>query len=373
MPLRLCQQMAPDFGTFERYNAICDTDSMSSMKNLLASLLNPIRKIVSQSPQLQKLIYETINRQEFNNLYEHEKMLADTMRIETYKRAIDKHITADDVVLDLGTGTGILSFFAAKKRAKKVYAIDHSNFIEIAKKVAQANHLENIQFVQTNSRSFHSERQFDFIIHEQMGDYLFNEDMIANLLDLRTRLLKPGGQILPGKFELYIEPVDLHEEFNVPFIWENDIYGIDFGFLENHYEVLDEFKSRNYRQEWIEAASVKEFLCEPEPALTFDLMTLNSEKEIPRSIRVEKTITKQGMFDGFCLYFKAIFDGEISLDTSPKSTYTHWGNCMFRIESRACSENDKISYEFSLPNLLDIRTWSVTIDKNRKRNPPIQY
>jgi len=333
---------------------------MSYFKNVITFFLNPIRKMVSLSPQLQKFIYEIINRQEFGNLYEHEKMLADTKRIETYKRAIDKHISSDDVVLDLGTGTGILSFFASKNEAKKIYAIDHSDFIKIAQEVAKQNNFENIEFFQVNSRDFNPEIKFDVIIHEQMGDYLFNENMIANLLDLKKRLLKAGGKILPGKFEFYVEPVDLHEEFNVPFIWENELYGIDFSFLKTQHEALDEFIEVDYKQEWIDAASVKEFLCEPEPVLSFDLMGLNSEGDIPRSIEVEKDIIKKGMLDGFCMYFKAIFDEEITLDTSPKSEYTHWGNCMFRIETRTCNGNEKIKFTISFPDLLDIRTWSVS-------------
>jgi protein arginine N-methyltransferase 1 len=333
---------------------------MSYFKNIITFFLNPIRKTVSLSPQLQKFVYEIINRREFGNLYEHEKMLADKKRIETYKRAIDKHITSDDVVLDLGTGTGILSFFASKNKAKKIYAIDHSNLIKIAQKVAKYNNFENIEFVQVNSRDFNPEIKFDVIIHEQMGDYLFNENMIDNLLDLKSRLLKAGGKILPGKFEFYVEPVDLHEEFNVPFIWENELYGIDFSFLKTDHETLDEFIEVGYKQEWIDAASVKEFLCKPDPVLSFDLMGLNSEGDIHRLIEVEKNIIKKGMLDGFCMYFKAIFDEEITLDTSPKSEYTHWGNCIFRIEPRACNGNEKINFTLSFPDLLDIRTWSVS-------------
>jgi len=74
---------------------------------------------LGSSPRLRVLLYDLSNRQEFGDLYEHEKMLADTVRIDTYKRAIQKHIGPEDVVLELGTGFGILAFFAAKQDAKK--------------------------------------------------------------------------------------------------------------------------------------------------------------------------------------------------------------------------------------------------------------
>ena len=62
-----------------------------------------------------RLIYEKINIHEFSDLYEHEKMLADQSRINKYYEAIQRYINPGDVVLDLGTGTGILIFSVAKK------------------------------------------------------------------------------------------------------------------------------------------------------------------------------------------------------------------------------------------------------------------
>uniref|UniRef100_A0A914X1K6 Uncharacterized protein n=1 Tax=Plectus sambesii TaxID=2011161 RepID=A0A914X1K6_9BILA len=52
----------------------------------------------------------------------HEEMLKDEVRTLTYRNAIyhNKHLFKGKVVLDVGSGTGILSMFAAKAGAKKV-------------------------------------------------------------------------------------------------------------------------------------------------------------------------------------------------------------------------------------------------------------
>ena len=333
---------------------------MNTLRKLVIKLLRFIRNILFSSPKLRSLLYDYDNKEEFGALYEHEKMLADSVRTDTYKRAIQKYIGTEDVVLDLGTGSGILSFFAAKQNAKKIYAIDHSNFIEIAQKIAKHNNLQNIEFVQTNSRDFQTKVKFDVIIHEQIGDYLFNENMIENLLDLKKRLLKPNGTIIPGKFELFLEPVSLKDEFNIPFIWENKLYGIDFGFLKQYSQELEQFKAVDYFQQWLAADAVKNFLCEPSPIMFFNLNKMQSEKEILRTLPISKKVAKHENLDGFCLFFNVIFDDEISFDTSPLSEKTHWGNCFFRVERRECLIGEEIQYTFNMQDLLNITTWSVS-------------
>ncbi len=67
-----------------------------------------------------------------------------------------------------------ISLATSMNKPKKVYAIDHSDFIEVAKEIAKQNNFENTEFIETTSRKFNPDVKFDVIIHEQMGDYLFN-------------------------------------------------------------------------------------------------------------------------------------------------------------------------------------------------------
>ena len=73
----------------------------------------------------------------------HEEMLKDTVRTESYRKAItgNKHLFKDKVVLDVGCGTGILSMFAAQAGAKKVIAVECSGIIDSARKIIKANGL----------------------------------------------------------------------------------------------------------------------------------------------------------------------------------------------------------------------------------------
>ncbi len=70
-------------------------------------------------------------------------MLQDAVRTGTYHKAFISN-PADfrgKVVVDVGTGSGILAFFAAKAGARKVYAIEASGVASQARKLMEANGL----------------------------------------------------------------------------------------------------------------------------------------------------------------------------------------------------------------------------------------
>ncbi|KAJ7397618.1 protein arginine N-methyltransferase 8 [Pitangus sulphuratus] len=64
----------------------------------------------------------------------HEEMLKDEVRTLTYRNSMyhNKHVFKDKIVLDVGSGTGILSMFAAKAGAKKVYGRNLVSLLEWA-------------------------------------------------------------------------------------------------------------------------------------------------------------------------------------------------------------------------------------------------
>jgi protein arginine N-methyltransferase 1 len=334
-----------------------------AIRKYLLLFFRDLVKLLKSSKACRTLLLTIKNDEEFSDLYEHEKMLADSVRVASYHNAIKRHIKPGEVVLDLGTGTGILSFFAAQQKPRKIYAIDHSDFIEVARKIAAHNNIGNIQFVRTNSRNFTPEEKVDVILHEQIGDDLFNENMIENILDLKHRVLKETGRILPGRFELFLEPVSIRKDHKVPFLWENNVDGVDFGFLKQVSEI-DRFKRVGYDMKWLEPGTLNYFLCQPKAVFAFDLNELKAQSDIPKSIRASKKVVHSGEMDGLCFYFRVIFDADINFDTSPLNTKTHWGNHLFRIESRYFEIGSQISYKLTMEDILDLRTWSVSINQD---------
>lgn len=78
----------------------------------------------------------------------HEIMLKDAVRTNAYRDFILHPSNAstfkDKIVLDVGCGTGILSMFAAKAGAKKVYAVDASNVAYKAMRNIKANGFQDV-------------------------------------------------------------------------------------------------------------------------------------------------------------------------------------------------------------------------------------
>lgn len=72
-------------------------------------------------------------------------MINDKVRTASYAKFIlsNQEVFKDAVVMDVGCGTGILSLFAVKAGAKRVFAIDASDIAERAEKIVKDNELEN--------------------------------------------------------------------------------------------------------------------------------------------------------------------------------------------------------------------------------------
>jgi len=320
---------------------------------------------LARNDWLMGIVYDLINGQQFSTLGHHEEMLADTVRVEAYRQGIANTVNEDDVVVDLGTGTGLLAFMASSAGASKVYAVDHADVIRLAEDVGTRNGFDNIDYVQTNSREFNATEPVDVIVHEQLNDELFGENMIPNLLDLRDRVLRAGGKIVPGRFRLFVEPVQLHEQHRVPHIWDMNLGpGLDFTSLADSPYTTDAKHALETGSEhfFLRRGAVDHFLVEPQPVLDFDLMTLESGADLERSHTCKRVVTHAGTLDGFCIWFEAVFDEETQISTSPLLTPTSWGNRLLRVPERQCEIGDQLSWSLELRQLNDASSWRALVN-----------
>lgn len=166
----------------------------------------------------------------------HIKMLNDTARTNAYIKAIHDIVKPGDVVLDLGTGTGVLAIAAAQAGAKKVYAIEATRMGICAQTLFEANHVaDRIQLIQGWSTNVTLPEQVDVFVSEIIGSQIFDESILRITQDAIDRFVKPGARFIPEKIDVHAVPINIPSEiinkynFSLPQCvqWEKD-YGICF-------------------------------------------------------------------------------------------------------------------------------------------------
>ncbi|MEP6848643.1 MAG: GNAT family N-acetyltransferase [Acidobacteriota bacterium] len=135
----------------------------------------------------------------------HETLLRDAVRNRAFYEALRLNVTADSVVLDIGSGVGIWAITAAKLGAKKVVAIEMDRMLIGVIKALAAEHgvSDRIEVICGNSFDVSLPKEFDIVVSETIGYLGYDENIVAIMADARTRFLKDGGSIIPETIALY--------------------------------------------------------------------------------------------------------------------------------------------------------------------------
>ena len=158
------------------------------------------------------------------------QMIAFKGRTSAYARALEAHVTAGSVVLDIGAGTGILSFLACRAGAAKVYAVESESIIQLARETAADNGFSNrIEFVEGFTSEIDLPERVDGIVCDIHGMLPAHGKSIVSILDARDRFLKPGGWILPARETMWAAVACCpHLHASLTNTWDTE-YGVDFG------------------------------------------------------------------------------------------------------------------------------------------------
>ena len=133
-------------------------------------------------------------------------MMNDKFRNSKYLEAIKlaiEDVDDDSLILDIGTGSGLLSMMAAANGAGKVIACETSNIIaDTAKKIIHKNgYKEKITVINKKSTELKIgedlPRKADLIISEILSAEFVGEGVRTSILDANKRLLKKNGKMIP--------------------------------------------------------------------------------------------------------------------------------------------------------------------------------
>jgi len=253
-------------------------------------------------------------------------MIDDESRTAAYCDAIEKNSSyfRGKVVADVGCGSGILSLFAARAGAKKVYAIECTNMYKIAMEIIKDNHFEHIiTVVVGEAEKIELPEKVDIIVSEWMGYSLYFEVMLPSVLSVRDRFLKPDGYMLPSNARLYLSLCEA-TEFRCTTVdfWDNT-YGFNFSAMKKI--ALQEPVIETFYRDQIIASS-----CTISNINTKTCLPSCVFFKSPFEIRAYKNETMHGFVTWFDVDF-ASMSFQNRLSTSPYNQETHWRQTMFPI------------------------------------------
>ncbi len=171
----------------------------------------------------------------------HIAMLSDELRTSAYLDAVRAVVEPGDVVLDLGTGTGILAVAAAQAGARHVYAIEKGAIAERAARVFVDNGVaDRITLIRELSTRVELPERANVLVTETFGDEPLSEQVLAYVGDAARRLLTPDARVVPSHVRILGCPLELSDDFLDNHIFDpgdleewSRLYDIDLRSLES--------------------------------------------------------------------------------------------------------------------------------------------
>ena len=238
----------------------------------------------------------------------HLPMINDFERNDAYRHSLERAVTPDSLVLEIGTGSGIVAMMAARAGAKKVVTCEVNPILaRVAKEtVARNGYAGRIDVVPRLSTQLtvgeggDLPEKADVFVSELINIGMLAPRMLSVLQHARTHLVKPGGAIIPRASTVYAMLVETPELARI-----NPVETVD-GFDMGSFDV---FRSPGYQQIDL-GADAHTPLSRPFTALEFDF-TRNMPEEGERVIDV--TVVTAGTCHGIAFWFDLFMDEEVVL------------------------------------------------------------
>ncbi len=242
------------------------------------------------------------------------KLLGDRVRNTAFRRALQKVIVQGKTVLvDLGSGTGYLSFLASKLGAKHCYGYEVGEVADTSRALAKRNGIKCCTFVRAHSTDIDMPPVADVLLSETLGNYALEENIIETIEDGK-RFLKKGGTIIPAQIDQFVCPVTsdrLQKEID---IWDRVGDGLDF----------HEARVIALNNIYVKTIKKRDLLVNPDAIRRFDTIDFSKKCASRRRSNVRYEMSAPETVYGFALWWDVTLVEGVHLSTSPMASATHW-------------------------------------------------
>lgn len=279
-------------------------------------------------------------------------MLNDALRNEAFKNALQTAIAKATKtgtklrLLDIGTGTGLLSLYARKLGAHSIIACEDSKvMVTVADHVFQRNGIRNdIQLINrysTDLKDVDIGGRVDLIVTETLDSGVFGEHILQTLIHAKENLLKPNGWVIPSRIKLFIAGFEsksiANENVCINSGFTDTIYLKGYRLVANTSEPYDTENIRQFKDFKLITKIEEAFSCDFN-----DLDEMRRCLDGTREQKVRLDYQQTGFLDGFVVFFALNLDEAIVIESNLE-TQSCWDQTIFKLNHRFAN-NEKLKY-----------------------------
>ncbi len=157
---------------------------------------------------------------QFIPIHYHYQMLTQEPRIGGFEEAIAAVVKPGMKVVELGAGTGVLSFFAARAGAAKVWSVERIPHVAKAARrfLADNGVADRVEVIDGDASEYLPPEPVDVVVCEMLHTAMLREKQLAVIASFKRRYLEAFGgplpRFVPEAAVLAVQPVTTNHDFH---------------------------------------------------------------------------------------------------------------------------------------------------------------